>query len=344
MIAAVGELKPVLGVSRACVALSVTRSRWYRAQRPRRTATPARPTPAHALSAAERAQVLEVLNSERFQDQAPREVYATLLDEERYVCSVRQMYRILGQNEQVQERRNQLRHPAYAKPQLVATRPNTAWSWDITKLLGPTTWTYYYLYVVLDIFSRYVVGWMLAREESAELACQLIESSCRKQSITTGQLTLHADRGSAMVSKSLAQLLSDLGVARSHSRPYTADDNPYSEAQFKTMKYRPGYPLRFAGEDHALTWARGFFPWYNDEHHHTSLALLTPADVHYGRAAQIIAQRQRVLQAAYARHPRRFAKGAPVHPAPPTAAWINPPPASTPAPPQAAMPAPDADN
>jgi putative transposase len=278
-----------------------------------------------ALSAEEKAQVRETLNSPRFAEQAPREVYATLLDEGQYLCSWRQMYRILAENAEVRERRDQLRHPAYAKPELMATAPNRAWSWDITKLLGPQTWSYYYLYVVLDLFSRYVVGWLLAEEESVELAQTLVAQSCAKQGIAPGQLVLHADRGTAMVAKSLTQLLLDLGVRPSHARPHTPDDNPYSEAQFKTLKYRPDFPLRFDGYAHALGWARGFFPWYNDAHHHSALALLTPADVHYGRAAAVIAQRELVLRQAYERHPARFVKGAPVHPALPTAVWINPP-------------------
>lgn len=327
---------PGLRVAPACRAVGLARSRWYRTRRsagaPGTAGTAPRPethrpanAAARALSAAEQDQVRETLNSPRFADQAPREVYATLLDEGQYVCSWRQMYRILAANAEVRERRDQLRHPAYTKPELVATAPNRAWSWDITKLLGPHTWVYYYLYVVLDLFSRYVVGWMLAEDESGELAQRLVAHSCAQQGIAPGQLVLHADRGTAMVSQSLAQLLANLGVRPSHTRPHTPDDNPYSEAQFKTLKYRPDFPLRFDGYGHALDWARGFFPWYNDQHHHTSLALLTPAAVHYGRAAEIIARRQVVLTQAYARHPARFVKGAPVHPALPPAVWINPP-------------------
>lgn len=336
MIQAVTELTtraPDLGIAPACRTVGLARSWWYRTRRapaPTEVRTPSATRPpahaaARALSAAEKAQVREVLNSPRFADQAPREVYAALLDEERYLCSWRQMYRILAESDAVRDRRDQLRHPAYTKPELVAQAPNRAWSWDITKLLGPTTWIYYYLYVVLDLYSRYVVGWLLAKEESGELAQALIAHSCAQQGISAGHLTLHADRGTAMVSKSLSQLLTDLGVRASHARPHTPDDNPFSEAQFKTMKYRPDFPVRFDGYDHALNWARGFFPWYNDEHHHTGLALLTPADVHYGRAAQVIARRQAVLQQAYTRYPARFVKGAPVHPALPEAVWINPP-------------------
>jgi putative transposase len=337
MIQAVTELtttrEPALRIAPACRAVGLARSRWYRTrQAPALAEAPApteKRTPANAaaraLSASEKAQVREVLNRPRFADQAPREVYATLLDEGQYLCSWRQMYRVLAENDAVRERRDQLRHPAYTRPELVATAPNRAWSWDITKLLGPTTWVYYYLYVVLDLYSRYIVGWLLAEEESAELAQALVTQSCAKQGITPGQLVLHADRGTAMVSKSLGQLLTDLGVRASHARPHTPDDNPFSEAQFKTMKYRPDFPVRFDGYDHALSWTRIFVPWYNDEHHHTGLALLTPADVHCGRAAQVIARRQAVLQQAYTRHPARFVKGVPVHPALPEAVWINPP-------------------
>ena len=267
----------------------------------------------------------ELLNSERFADQSPYEVYASLLDEGIYHCSIRTMYRILEENAEVQERRNQLRHPSYTKPELLATAPNQLWSWDITKLRGPATWQYYYLYVVLDVFSRYVVGWLLADHESAELAKHLVTESCRKHAIQPEQLTLHADRGPSMTAKSFAQLLSDLGIDESHSRPYTPDDNPFSEAQFKTMKYRPDFPQRFDSQDVAYTWAKSFFPWYNNEHHHLALGLLTPAMVHWGQSASVLAQRQNTLSAAYALHPERFVQGPPVPPALPTEVWINPP-------------------
>jgi putative transposase len=256
---------------------------------------------------------------------APREVYASLLDEEMYLCSWRTMYRILAEHDEVRERRNQLRHPHYAKPQLLATEPNQVWSWDITRLLGLTTWTYYYLYVMLDIFSRYVVGWLIAERETASLAQVLIAESCAKQGICSQQLVIHADRGGAMTAKAVAQLMADLGVTKSHARPRVSNDNPYSEAQFKTMKYRPDYPGRFDGLDDARGWARPFFNWYNHEHHHTALGLLTPADVHYGRALAIIARRQDVLWAAYEQHPERFVKGPPRAAEPPQAVWINAP-------------------
>lgn len=325
MIAAIEALAPSIGVSQACAVFDFPRSSLYRRRRPRATTQPSRPTPPRALSIEERATVRAVLNSERFADQTPYEVYATLLDEELYLCSIRTMYRILHETAEVQERRDQLRHPTYTKPELLTTAPNRLWSWDITKLRGPATWQYFYLYVILDVFSRYVVGWLLADHESAELAEQLIAESCEKQGIARAQLALHADRGAAMTAKSLAQFLADLGVEQSHSRPYTPDDNPFSEAQFKTMKYRPDYPKRFDSQDHAHAWAKTFFPWYNHEHHHSALGLLTPAAVHFGQAAAILAQRQTTLSAAYALHPERFVHGAPTPPALPSAVWINPP-------------------
>ena len=267
----------------------------------------------------------QLLNSERFQDCAPREVYATLLDEGEYLCHWRSMYRILAEHDEVRERRNQLRHPKHVKPQLLATQSNQLWSWDITKLLGPAKWTYYYLYVLLDVFSRYVVAWLIAQQQSALLAEELITASCAQQNIRRGQLTIHADRGSPMIAKSLAFLLADLGVTKTHSRPHTANDNPYSEAQFKTLKYRPDYPERFGSQADARAWAGTFFNWYNHDHHHSALALLTPADVHYGRAETILQQRQQVLQTAYQKHPDRFVKGPPQVPQLPQAVWINPP-------------------
>ena len=266
-----------------------------------------------------------MLNSERFQDCAPREVYATLLDEEQYLCSWRTMYRILKERNQVRERRNQLCHPTYTKPELLATDANQLWSWDLTKLRGPAKWTYYYLYTILDVFSRYVVGWLIAESESAMLAKQLISETCTKQGIEPDQLTLHADRGSSMTSKTVALLLADLGVTKTHSRPHVSNDNPYSESQFKTMKYRPAYPDRFGSIQDARAWARSFFHWYNQEHHHTGLGLLTPATVHYGEAQSVIDQRQQVLRAAYAAHPERFVHGEPKPPALPTEVWINRP-------------------
>ena len=313
-----------IGVQAACATLIVPRSSLYRA----RTKRPERVVPKispRAINAAEKIEVRQELNSERFQDQSPREVYATLMDEGRYLCSWRSMYRILAENHEVRERRDQLRHPNYVKPELLATAPNQLWSWDITKLLGPTKWTYFYLYVILDVFSRYVVGWMIAERESAALAEELISQTCARQGIERGQLTVHADRGSAMTSKPVALLLADLGVTKTHSRPHVSNDNPYSEAQFKTMKYRPDYPTRFGCLQDARAWAAEFFDWYNREHHHTGLALLTPADVHFHRAEDVLQKRQAVLQAAYKKTPERFVKGVPRPIQLPKAVWINPP-------------------
>ena len=324
MIEAAEELAQTTGVSTACQVLGVPRSSYYRAHQPEQPATP-RPISARALSQEEKEHVRQVLNSERFQDASPRHVYATLLDEGIYLCSWRSMYRILEEHDEVRERRNQRRHPAYAKPELLATAPNQLWSWDITKLKGPVTWTYYYLYVILDVFSRYVVGWLIAKREAASLAEQLIAETCIKEGIEADQLILHADRGSSMRSKSVALLLADLGVTKTHSRPYTATDNPYSEAQFKTMKYRPHYPDRFVSLLEAQKWARAFFHWYNNEHYHGGLGLLTPASVHHGYADQVHANRQRVLHVAYTAHPERFVNGVPIPLELPAEVWINPP-------------------
>ena len=318
------ELSKKIGIQAACATLGIPRSSQYRAQTLRRKPTHPKISP-RALSSAEKEEIRQELNSERFQDCAPREIYATLMDEERYLCSWRSMYRILSENDEVRERRNQLRHPSYSRPELLATAPNQLWSWDITKLLGPSKWTYYYLYVILDVFSRYVVGWMIAERESAALAEELIAQTCVRQGIQPGQLTIHADRGSAMTSKPVALLLADLGVTKTHSRPHVSNDNPYSEAQFKTLKYRPDYPARFGCQQDARTWANPFFAWYNHEHYHTALALLTPADVHFNRAQAVLQKRQNVLQAAYDKTPERFVKGRPRPQALPHTVWINPP-------------------
>lgn len=328
MIQTAHQLAETVGVSTACTVLGVPRSSFYRPPDVHRGLPPRRvqrTAPARALTAEERGHVRDLLTSEQFQDQAPRQVWAQLLDEGIYRCSWRTMYRILEADAEVRERRNQLRHPSYTKPELLATGPNQLWSWDITKLKGPAKWVYYYLYVVLDVFSRYGVGWMVAAQESKELAELLIETSCQRQGIRREQLTLHADRGSVMIASTLAQLLSDLGVTPSHSRPQVPDDNPFSEAHFKTMKYQPDFPERFGSLADARSWARAFFPWYNQEHYHTSLALLTPAMVHYGQAPERQSQRQQVLQGAYAAHPERFVRGQPKIPSLPQAVWINKP-------------------
>jgi len=323
---AVSEARGVLGCREACTALGVPRASFYRSHarpfgpRPRRAARPAR-----ALSAAEREAVLAVVHEPRFADVAVPQVHAQLLDEERYLASPRTMYRVLAAQGEVRERRDQLRRPAYSKPELLATAPNQVWSWDITRLRGPAKWTFFYLYVLLDIFSRYAVGWLLARCESAALGCQLIGSACRQQLIVPGQLTVHADRGAPMKSKPVALLLSDLDVLRSFSRPHVSDDNPFSEAHFRTLKYRPDFPERFGSLQDARTHCARFFDWYHHEHRHSGLAWHTPADVHYGRAAAVRARRAAVLGAAYGAHPERFVKGPPSPPALPAAVWINPP-------------------
>ena len=267
------------------------------------------PVSHRALSAAERRATLEALHSPRFIDKTPYEVYAGLLDEGQYLCSIRTMYRILVANGEVRERRNQLRRPNYSKPELLATAPNQVWSWDITKLLGPATWTYFYLYVILDIFSRFVVGWLVATRESKALATRLISDTCGKQEIARGQLTLHADRGASMKSKTVALLLGDLGVTKTHSRPYVSNDNPFSESQFKTMKYRPEFPVHFGSIQDARAFCGPFFEWYNNEHYHSGLSLMTPKSVHYGQAGKIIETRQNVLRAAWQAHPERFVRG-----------------------------------
>jgi putative transposase len=329
---ATASLAPTVGVQAACLALGVPRASFYRwHQAPVGAAAPTGAPPRvhrvhpRALADDEQQAVLDVLHSPRFCDVSPAETYATLLDEGTYLASERTMYRLLAAAGETGERRNQRVHPAYAKPELLATAPNQVWSWDITKLLGPVKWTYYYLYVLLDIFSRYVTGWMVAHQEQATLAERLIAASATKQGITAGQLTLHADRGSSMTSKPVAFLLADLGITKTHSRPHVSNDNPYSEAQFKTLKYRPDFPARFDGIEHARAFCQDFFPWYNTEHRHSGLGLLTPEAVHYGQAATVQATRRQVLQAAYAAHPERFVRRPPEPPPLPAAAWINPP-------------------
>jgi putative transposase len=321
---AIQQLAPHVGQAAACRALALPRASWYRRRQPVGLRAGRRP-PARALPPTERQTVLQHLHAERFRDQAPAEVFATLLDEGVYLCSLRSMYRILAESGEDRERRDQLRHPQYQKPELLATAPNQVWSWDITKLLGPAKWTYFYLYVILDIFSRYVVGWMIANGERAQLAQRLIADTCHKQGIVPGQLTIHADRGAAMTSKPVAYLLADLGVTKTHSRPHVSDDNPYSESQFKTLKYRPEFPDRFGSLQDARAFCQPFFRWYNDEHHHSGIALLTPNMLHYGRAQAVLQQRQEVLNHAYARNPERFVRACPKPQPPPTAAWINPP-------------------
>jgi putative transposase len=320
---ALTHLVPLVGVLVACAALAVSRASFYRWRKPSPAKT-ARPRPKRALSDEQNAEVLATLDSERFMEKAPRQVYAELLDENTYLCSVRTMYRVLEKHGQVRERRDQRRHPEYIKPELVARAPNQVWSWDITKVPGPVRGVYFSLYVVLDIFSRYVVGWTLARTESTAIATSLLIEAFRCHNIAPGQLVCHADRGTPMTAKSTALLYADLGITSSFSRPRVSDDNPYSESLFKTAKYRPEIPDRFGSiEDGRATFA-ALFDWYNERHYHTGIALLTPSDVHFGRSTKIIGARQRVLDAAYQQHPERFAKP-PTHPTLPEVSWINPP-------------------
>jgi putative transposase len=329
---AVLQLSPTVGIESACDVLGVARASFYR-HRPLlgpALSIPfllpvARPTPARALSFDERESVRAVLNSERFQDCSPAAIQATLLDEGRYLCSTRTMYRVLEEDGATRERRDQLVHPQYQKPELLASAPNQLWSWDITKLRGPAKWTYFYLYVILDVFSRYVVGWMVAPRESAELAKKLIEETCEKQEIQPNQLGIHADRGSAMRSKPVALLLADLSVTKTHSRPYTSNDNPYSESQFRTMKYRPEFPNAFGCIQDSRAFCRTFFPWYNDDHRHSGIGMMTPAMVHYGMAATVRENRQATLDIAYAAHPERFVRRPPTPPNLPNQVWINKP-------------------
>jgi putative transposase len=313
-----------------CHSVGLARATLYRRRRPARSLTPTvRAASSRALGLAERQAVLDVLHSERFVDQSPAEVQATLLEEHTYLCSTRTMYRILDAAQEVRERRDQARHPAYARPELVATAPNQIWSWDITKLKGPIPYLYYSLYVILDLFSRYVVGWMVAAHENARLAERLIEATCLKQGIGPHQLTMHADRGAPMRSKLLVELYSDLHIGVSHSRPRVSNDNPFSEAQFRTFKYRPEFPDRFGSPEHARTVSHDLFTWYNDAHHHSGLSYLTPADVHYGRATTRLDVRHRTRLTAYAAHPERFVQGPPRLEILPHAVWINPPAKST---------------
>ena len=321
------ELAPAVGVAVACQALGVSRASFYRRQLPPRARiapTTHRASP-RALTQAERQGVRDVLNSARFVDQAPAQIHTALLDEGVYHCSTRTMYRILDDAQEVRERRNLLRHPHYHKPELLATGPNQVWSWDITMLPGPGKGSRFHLYVILDIFSRYVVGWLLAERECAHLATRLIRESCDKHNVQPEQLTIHSDRGPSMKSQTVAQLLAALGIIKSQSRPHVSNDNPFSESQFKTLKYRPEFPERFMSYDEARAFCVEFFAWYNDEHYHSGLRMLTPASVHYGLAGPILAQRGLTLAAAYVAHPERFVHGQPKPKAVPEHVWINPP-------------------
>ena len=314
-----------VGAKPACDGQTVARASYYRWKNQYKKPEKKYIRPPLALSSEEKEQVLDMLHDRQFIDMAPQEAYFALLDGGSYLCSVRTMYRILKAHKEVRERRDQLRHNSYAKPELLAEEPNQVWSWDITKLKGPAKWTYYYLYVIMDIFSRYIVGWMVASREKGTLAKKLIELSCNKQGIKPEQLAIHSDRGSSMTSKPVAFLLADLGVTKSLSRPYTSSDNPYSEAQFKTLKYRPEFPKRFGCFQDSRLFCYNFFNWYNSEHYHSGIGFFTPEDVHYGRTEQIIKKRQAVLNEAFAKYPKRFKGKMPKPMALPEAVWINKP-------------------
>jgi putative transposase len=323
---AIAELVPLIGVRAACRTTGRPQANHYRRTSPAPTRPPRQRAPQpRALSAAERARVRAVLNSEEHADKAPATVYHELLDAGVYLASTSTMYRILREHDEVHERRRQAVHPARIKPELVATAPNMCWSWDITKLAGPAKWTHYYLYVIIDIYSRYVPGWLIAERESAVLAEQLLAETITKQRIEADQLTVHADNGASMASKPVAFLLADLGVTKTHSRPRCSNDNPYSEAQFRTLKYRPDFPERFGSLEDAHAFCRHFFCWYNAEHYHSGIGWHHPVDVHYGRAEAVRAARAQTLAAAYARHPERFVRKPPEPPILPGPAWINKP-------------------
>jgi putative transposase len=312
------------GVQAACEALDVSRATFYRRRSPPRHPRP-RPKPKRALSEEERQAVLDVCHSEEFVDRAPRTIQATLMDRGIYLCSPRTMYRILDAAQEVKERRNQARHPVYVKPELCATAPNQVWTWDITDLKGPVRGVRYKLYVTIDLFSRLVAGWTVQLREDESLAREFHRQTFLQHGIQPGQLTLHADRGSVMKSKTLQELLIDLEVGRSHGRPHVSDDNPYSEAQFRTLKYHPDFPERFGSIEDAREFLRHYFTWYNHEHRHSGIGMMTPASVHEGRAEAVYAARQVVLDQAFLAHPERFSKGRPKPPGLPGPAWINPP-------------------
>jgi putative transposase len=323
--AGVDELSPVIGRRAGCDALSRSRATHYRHRRPTMHGPRSpRPRSPRALTDTETTAVIDALNDERFCDQAPAQIWATLLDEGVYLASISTMYRILRAQHQVRERRAIARHPPLVKPELMANGPNQVWSWDITKLAGPHKWTWFHLYVILDVYSRYAVAWLVAPRESAALAEELIAEAIFHHDIPPGQLALHADRGTSMTSKTVTQLLADLGVLQSHSRPHQSNDNPFSEANFKTLKYSPTFPKRFAGIDHARRFVDAFFDHYNHRHRHSGIGLHTPADVHHGRADAVRAQRQHVLDAAYTARPERFRRP-PQAPTIPDVTWINQP-------------------
>ena len=313
-----------LTIGAACAAVDLPRATYYRLRSPE-AGHAARHRSPRRLSDSERERVLETLIREPFRDQPVREVWAQLLDAGTYLCSIRTMYRILAENRAVRERRDQLRHPSYHRPELLATGPNQLWSWDITKLKGPHAWSCFHLYVVMDVYSRKVVGWMVAYRESATLAVELIRQCCQREGINRDQLTVHADRGSSMRSKPVAYLLADLGVTKTHSRPYTSTDNPFSESQFKTLKYQPDFPERFGSIQDARAFLVRYFDWYNHEHRHSGIGLVTPAQRHSGEDKIVYGERQAVLAAFHQQHPERFVRGAPAPPELPGEVWINKP-------------------
>ena len=323
------KLSKHVGTKRACRELCMPRASYYRfmtpSSRKRKGKLEKKTKSPLALTTEERQKVLDLLHCEKYIDQAPNEIYANLLDHGQYFCSVRTMYRYLSQEGEIKERRNQKRHVKYEKPELLTSRPNQLWSWDITKLKGPKKWNYFHLYVIMDVYSRYVVGWVVANKEQAVLAKQFISETAAKQGINADQLTIHADRGSSMKSKPVALLMSDLGITKTHSRPHTSNDNPYSEAQFKTLKYRPEFPERFGSLSDARQFCQRFFKWYNDEHYHSGIGYLTPKTVHYRLDRAVRQARQAVLDIAYENNPSRF-KGKKPKPAElPEKVWINKP-------------------
>lgn len=318
-----------LGTLAACHAVALPRATFYRRQKPRQIAKPPASAPCRvpgrALSLEEQQCVIAELHSERFVDKAPPQVYAILLDGGDYLCSISTMYRLLRKCGEAVERRRLRTHAPATRPELLATGPNQVWSWDITKLKAPQKWSYYFLYVIIDVFSRCVVGWSIAERENALIAEALIQNALFREGVKPGTLTIHADRGSAMTSATVADLLIDLGVAKSHSRPHTSNDNPFSESHFKTMKYRPQMPARFGSVQEARDLFRELFHWYNNDHRHSALALLSPATVHSGRAQEVTRGRARVLDHAFASHPARFLNQPPRPIRLPEAVWINPP-------------------
>jgi len=319
-------IEPLLGTKAACAAVGRPRATHYRRQKPgRMTPRKPRPAPVNKISVTELDEILAVLRSPRFVDHSPAQVFFSLLDEGVYLASVSSFYRVLRANDEVRERRRQATHPARKRPELIATKPLVVWSWDITKLKGPKRGEYYDLYVIIDIFSRYVVAWCVAPSESGELAKELIADAVARHEVPPGQLTIHADRGSSMTSNPVAELLSFLGIGRSHSRPHVSNDNPFSESQFKTMKYCPAFPERFGSVEEARTFCEAFFSYYNHEHRHSGIGYHTPASVHFGTAAEVRAQRAETLQATYATNPVRFRHRRPEPPELPTVAWINEP-------------------